>query len=335
MKNFQEFLHKISQNHRLEDKIEIYRKAVDLFQIQESELRILEERNNVIYQKIQKAEEVDQVRDVSELVKIKNRIQKEIERFGNVASNDDAPNQASIIKQRREVSLYEFLKTVKDKSVQSFSNISEINGISNQSSGIILISTILIGAVSIFLFLDDYNVLFILNGLIFFIANLAILFYAKNQHISKFEIDQEYTSYEDFLANLDKKEDDFLLNVAWVNALKRELIRINDTLTRHSNVEESITLEEKNELVKNNQRINEILNSSIQQLEYYQIKDSLISLELEELDLIDAGQEKQEVSHLKVTIPSLNGLDEQLKRCVVEYAEYLKGFYTVKFQEDV
>lgn len=242
----------------------------------------------------------DMLSNVSDLIKLDNNLDKELIKFGELSQDKHISEKVSTIKYRRIEVILQALQTLKRPFSQPNQDALESHEEGNRNfypiylGGIIFQAVVTLGLI----FVTDvilYRALLI--GL--FIANVVFywamsFFTAQQESIVTIQHSAPRLGYEDLIKEFDNEEDVFLVNAAWVNALRREKARVRKLIDMEfEEDEESLeSLQEKLTMVEHEKAEWETLSASdiMSPQEYLKLRREFDIVEIELEDYEEAEQ---------------------------------------------
>ncbi len=273
------------------------------------------------------------INSAEEIIKMKERLEFEVTKFSQYISDNQLEAKVDSIKETRIQKIVQLLKSFTENALQKTVNVAfPKNPPKKPLHTFQLLILALVPVIAILLYVYRSNNEVLVWGIVFFIIlffEFTILYVINVafSNDSKAVFDLDYTSlspgdYEKFIKTLNPKEDEFLVNAAWVDALKAEHLKIQNSIrvkTGGKSIDQ-IKVEINNledNLSKVNEEINEILDVMITPEEYLTLKRELDILAIE-----TEGQPETENLSLVYNINSI--LDDRVKTIIMKYVEWVQ-----------
>ena len=201
---------------------------------------------------------------------------------------------------------------------------------------------------TIFIYLNTMDSQIIYVGSVVILANLFIFFLInifsdnKKEEVLPNPLGIDYTNinnqtYQQLISKLNQKKDDvFLINAAWVNALraeaKRVFIAINQSLDGQNYMEVNNVIKEKeNKIRQNDAEINAILDATLTAEEYLKLRREIDILKIEiDSEKTSDNLVSQDPSK-EIIIKNVENLANPLKSYIKRFFEYIDKRYIIKY----
>lgn len=253
---------------------------------------------------------------VDYLDKISNRLDYEINKFEQISRHKKDTISTQMLKESRISFIFNKLKNLPRPTGH------KLNGANTNSplmdGNIVLWLSFIITILSLLTFVISSEGFILLLGaalLIFNIFNFLLINLAISDDFSKmFNLQLNYNEpqkgYEDFVREVaNAKEDEVIVNKAWLNALVREKERVANAMNLNSNKNDQLDEEAiKNQLAE----INEYLISSS---EYLKIRREIDILEIE------VGDSNESINP-EMTLTNTDNLEKSFKMTIMNLMEY-------------
>ncbi|MCA9387309.1 hypothetical protein KC669_04715, partial [Candidatus Dojkabacteria bacterium] len=312
-----------------EAKLALLEAAVSQYKELRDSKNDLYSSNETLENQIQKLKA--RIESSKELFQLKDRIEHELSRYSSIEDSNQKVNE---IKNKRFALITNLL--IKLQNIISDSSKSENNTVSDNNTStmygvfmllplpfVIVISTILFIRTSQVQHVVLGSIIFLLNLIFFFLVNLYSEVRIFNS--SLFSIDYNNTNtniYQQFVKKLSNRENEFLVNAAWVDALKTERSKILETIEKRMGGKSFIEIDAElkklqEEIENNNSNINKKVDGLIDAEEYLKIRRELDLLKIDNPSITAPDS-------LNIKFIGLSNLEERLKGTIMSYIEYLK-----------
>jgi len=345
--SFEEFLDSllakvdIESKNNIPLKIDLIAKVISLYKSQKARKDELTSEINNLHAEIESLK--NRSNSATDLVKIKERIDYELTKFGQISSDTQLESKTISVKQTRISTIVNLLRNIKDTLIANNSSktLEESLNTSHFPVLYLIVATFL---VIIVLFVLTANVKFLVLGVISILINIFIMFGLRNTSYPsslKFpNLDYEnYSSddYENIVSTLNKKEDEFLVNAAWVYALRSEKSKIESAIKNRlggNSFEGSTESIEGLEILIENKHIeiNRILDSAVSAELYLKLRrqQDILKIEAEQsnesLDTLTSN-----IYPIEITLSNTNSLDNVVRDTIMNYVVVLKQSYVVHY----
>jgi hypothetical protein len=279
------------------------------------------------------------------LVQIYNRLLLEVKKFGDLSKQKNLNDRVNYIKNKRISNIANILKRLHTNLADKVNNYLQKNSRSHLKAKSIIVLGVVVISVSLLIYLITLNTKIIYIGSVTLLINLFIFFLInifsnKKTEEVKSELGIDYTNiniktYEELISKLNEKKDDvFLVNAAWINALraeaKRVYIAINESMEGQSYTDAANALKEKESKMKENDiEVNKILDSMISAEEYLKLRREIDILKIE----VDASgkNENLQTPDKELVIKNIENLTNPLKSYLKKFFEYIDKQYIIKY----
>ncbi len=276
-----------------------------------------------------------------DLFRIKDRIELELKKFGQMGEDVELPKRVNEMKQKRLSGVNQLLQSLKNITSNLLNQSN--NTISFKESGNVRAKFLFIPAflslltgVALYVLSSDFTIL--LFGILVSIVNIISFFLINMYQEIRFEKSDLFlinyndsigNYYQKFVEKLNRQENAFFVNAAWVNALREEKDKvmgaIQSRLGGRSFYDIDTEIKNVSELIeKQNIEINTIIDSMINAEEYLKLR--------READLLktESNSEFKPTDEINITIKGIDRLEQKLKGTIINYLNYLKKNEIIK-----
>lgn len=267
-----------------------------------------------------------------DLLKLKDRIELELNRFGDLGSRKDLEPIVQKMKVQRLDNVYKVLKSLRNITAKLITQNN--NPISGENLGgvkarLLLFTSFLVITLSVGLLALNSNITFFTFGL--FVAFVNVVFFFLINYLQEVHIDTDIFSinysdpsgnyYQKFVENINRKENAFFVNAAWINALQREKNKVMEVIQSRLGGRSFLDIDAEkkkyeSEINSNQNQIDTILDHILSAEDYLNIR--------RELDLI-SSESNESIERPKVDIIGISNLEEKLKGTIMNYLNFLKN----------
>jgi ABC-type multidrug transport system fused ATPase/permease subunit len=309
---------------------------VQLYKNQREKKSKLTEENDRIQQEIKDIQK--KISGANDLFLIKNRLNLELNKFGEIGKDSNLNNKIQDLKNNRIKGIVGFMRNVKASAMNMVSKPFESVERSFLVGKLLIVLMFLTLMATAFFYSISLNhwiillgfVTFILIFFFFLIINIlgADLFANQLNIKSTIDISSNLNEYEKFMAMLNKKEDEFFVNAAWVKALNVEMNKIEKTiferLRGHSIEDLNKKISEYQVKIKqNNEELNKILDKMISAEDYLKIRREMDIIKIE-LEGKDSAVLNQWLLSNEILIEGFSTLNDKIKEGIMELTEFIR-----------
>ncbi|MCA9381582.1 hypothetical protein KC678_04920 [Candidatus Dojkabacteria bacterium] len=265
-----------------------------------------------------------------ELFQLKDRIDLELRKYDDAFNGSD--QKVAQIKNKRFELINNLLTKIQNILTDTSSEDKSEKDNTNSMYGMFMLFPLpFVVVISTLLFLKTSQTEHIILGSTIFVLNLALFVLVNvysevrifNTKLFSIDYNNPNTNiYQQFVKKLSNRENEFLVNAAWVSALRTEKNKIIETIEHRMGGKSFIEVEGElkklqEEIDSNASAINTKLDSLIDAEEYLKIRRELDLLKIDNPNL-------QALEMPNIVIKGLDNLEQSIKGSIMSYIEYLK-----------
>lgn len=332
----------IAKGLSLKQKIEELESKVEEYKGQRSEKEKLEEQIDNLLSK--ENEIKSKLSSSGELVTNLDRIDSELKKFGILVQDNSLEMKTEAIKQNRIAQVITTLKNIPNKmrSLVAYEQVEKPSNPENFTSILVVLFFQVLFSLGAYALTTDLRIIYF--GIAALGLILLFMIYLKINASKTWAIEQPVSedpgfeikvNFDNLINRLERSEEEFLVNAAWVEALKEERKKTVQSLNSNLNGEDYYKLKAsldgiRSETVECNRKIEEISSKKISAEEYLKLRRDLdlSKIELEELTESEKGGLEIVNVLAKVEVPLIlyyTQLKEEIQKYLGEIRKLLVG----------
>jgi hypothetical protein len=324
------------KNKKLFFKSSMFNSIVQLYKKQRENKNKLTEKNEEIQQEIKEIQK--KIASANDLILIKNRLDFELGKFGEISKDSNLNIRVETLKNNRIGGVVGLMRNIKETAVsivsKPFDSADREFLVAKSLIGLMFM-TLIATVVFYFVSLNNWIILlgfftFITIFFFFLIINIlgSDLFANQLGMLNSIKQSKNMNEYEKFMTTLNKKEDEFLVNAAWVRALNVEKGKIEKTIQERLKGQ---SIDGLNKLIadyqtairNNNEALNKILDQMISAEDYLKIRREMDIMKIE-LEGINTDQLNEWLIKTEILIEEFSTLDDKIKGAIMEFTDFVR-----------
>ncbi len=336
IKTFTEFFSGVDKH---EAKNIMLKTAIDQYKEQRDRKNSLQSSNETLQNSLDDLKA--KITSSRDLFKIKDRIEHELERFGYMGKDDGLSAKVKEMKNKRIMNVDKVLQKIVQITnrviSQNNNSISSLDSNGVRGRFLLFLSALtFITGTTLYLLIGE--TIIIIAGIFVSIVNLSNFFLVNMYQDVRFDKVDFFAInynggignyYQKFVEQLNRQENAFFVNAAWISALTKEkdkvVSAIQDRLGGRSFYDIDTEINKQNELIQNQtEEINKIIDSMISAEEYLKLRRESDLLKAELGNKLDTNEE------INIIIRGLDRFEQKLKGTIINYLNYLRNNEIIK-----